>query len=98
MCDDKAELVCAKADFHERPGDEGNAPITLLFTVYAEAEEEGGLFTRSRTCKGYRTVKVELPTGGTIEERFAAAFGDRTRSFAELASLKRGTPRGTPAR
>jgi hypothetical protein len=88
-CDERAGAVCDATNFHERPEDEGNAPISVELTVHADSSVEGGIFTAYRKCSANRTVIVELPAGGTIEERMALLFGDKTRSFAEAESLNR---------
>lgn len=93
-CDDRAGVVCESTDYHLRPKDEGNAPISVEFNVHADMELPGGVFTNARRCNANRTVIVDLPTGGTIEERIALTFGDTTRSFSELDGLKRhGAPK-----
>jgi hypothetical protein len=85
-CGQKPGAPCESWDIYERPKDEGTARIKVRFGVHAEAEEEGGLFSRYRKCEASDAVEVDLPTGGTIEERFAAGFGERARSFSELGS------------
>ena len=46
----------------------------------------------------HESVEVELPTGGTIEERFAVAFGDKIHSYDEVARMKRRAPRAASSR
>jgi hypothetical protein len=89
LCAHRPGLPCDSSFIYERPKDEGNAPIKLRFTVSAEASEEGGLFGRDRACAARHSVDVELPTGGTIEERFALAFGEGAHLISELDRPKK---------
>ena len=89
LCGHTPGASCESSDIYERPKDEGNAPITLQFMMYVQAWESGGLFGSTRSCEASHAVKVELPTGRTIEERFAAGFGEQARSFSELDRPKR---------
>lgn len=97
FCGQKPGAPCDSWSIYERPKDEGNVPITLRFSVHVESEEEGGLFSRYRRCEALDSVKVELPTGRTIEERFAVGFGEQTRSFSELERPKRRASPGKRA-
>lgn len=87
---------CDSWDIYERPKNEGIVPITLRLSVHVESEEAGGVFSSSRRCEAFHNVVVELPTGRTIEERFAVGFGEQTRSFSELERPKRRASPGKP--
>jgi hypothetical protein len=96
-CSDTAQGPCTSSRIYLRPKDEGTTPIFLELTVSADAQQEGGVFTQWRMCQVYDSITVELPTGGNIEERFAA-FGDQPRSHAELARMQRRPAPAKPAR
>ena len=89
FCSNEPGKPCDSTFIYERPKDEGHAPITLRLGMHAEVLDEGGVFTSSRICEALHSVDVELPTGGTIEERFAAELGERAHLISELDRPKK---------
>lgn len=84
-CEEKTGASCEYSSIFERPAGDDRAPFTVRVEMTATAAEGGGVFSSLRFCTANRVVEVSLPPGPTLEERFAARFGEGPHSLSDLA-------------